>query len=474
MVRGGGILVAGNGLSAVASFARNVIIARIISVEDFGMAMLFGLTMSAIEMASDLSIGKMLIQAKNGNSKNFQSTAHTFQLIRGAIGSVVLFLFAGDVALIFKVPDAAWAFQWLAICLLIKGFSHLDIARFQRDMNFLPLMWVGTLPQLLTLILSAPLAIWLEDYSVMIYLLVIQTSATVFLTHILATRRFVCQWDLKIVKKIYLFGWPLLLNGIFMFAILQGDKAIVGSMLSMETLGWYGATFSLTLAPAMLIMRVTQSVLLPVLSKAREDKILFESKLNRTMEVYVFIGSLLGFSFVVFGADVLLVIFGEKYSDGVEVVAWLGLIQLVRIAKAGPVIVSLSIADTKNPMISNTARAFAFVLAVAAIWNGFAIKELVMIGLMGEIASFFLSIHLLGRRLNISLVKHKVIMLISLLLGVFLIFLEPSLVLESKWLTMLLKTSVLVMFSFLCLYMMPNIRDKLFKLIDGHYISKSH
>ena len=473
MIRSGGMLTLANGLSAVSSFVRNVIVARFISVEDFGVAMLFALTMSAIEMVSDLSIGKLLIQAKEGGRECFQSTAHTFQLIRAAVGGGLLFLFAEQVALIFKVPDASWAFQWLAFCLIMKGFSHLDIARYQREMKFLPLIWVGTLPQVLTLLLSAPLAIWLGDYRVTIYLLVLQTCTAVLLTHVFSTRKFMCEWDWVIVKKIYLFGWPLLLNSVFMFAILQGDKAIVGSMLSMETLGWYGAAFSLTLAPAMLIIRVGQSVFLPVLSRTIENSRQFENQLNITMQFYILIGLLLCFFFTLFGADVLLLIFGEKYSKGMSVVVWLGLIQAVRICKAGPVIVSLSIADTKNPMLSNIARGVAFFIAVGAVWNGYGVKELVIIGLAGEVGSLFTSNHLLAKRLKISLIKHQFVAFTALILGIILVFLEPLLVMDSTPSTIILKVLVSVMFASFCLYLLPNAREKLFDLIAQRYVSKS-
>ena len=456
IIGGGAILTLGSGISAVASFVRNIIIARIVSVEDFGIAMLFALTMSAIEMASNLAIDKIIIQADDGDSEDFQSTGQAFQIMRGLLGGLILFMSAEYVAGFFNVPDVIWAFNLLALYPIIKGFSHLDIARFQREMKFLPLMWVDTIPQLITFVLAWPLAVWLGDYSVMIWLMILQVVLYVLLTHRFAVRQFRLSWNYKIAKRMYTFGWPLLVNGVFMFAILQGDKAIVGSLISMETLGWYSAAFALTLAPAMLLMKVGQSLLLPILSRSQAEMPLFKQKMELSLQICILMGFSLGYFFVLFGGDVLIILFGEKYNDGVSIIAWLGLMQAVRVVKAGPMIASLAIADTKNPMISNLARALAFVIALGAILSGYDIKTLVIIGLLGEVLAFIVSISILGRNLGLSFVKHFFTVSILLALGLLLII-SPSL-------DIILKLPILIISIFFCIYIMPEVKDKILKL----------
>jgi len=464
IIGGGAILTLGSGISAVASFVRNIIIARIVSVEDFGIAMLFALTMSAIEMASNLAIDKIIIQADDGDSEDFQSTGQAFQIMRGLLGGLILFMSAEYVAGFFNVPDVIWAFNLLALYPIIKGFSHLDIARFQREMKFLPLMWVDTIPQLITFVLAWPLAVWLGDYSVMIWLMILQVVLYVLLTHRFAVRQFRLSWNYKIAKRMYTFGWPLLVNGVFMFAILQGDKAIVGSLISMETLGWYSAAFTLTLAPTMLIMKVSQSLLLPILSQSQADKLLFEQKVEFAIQSCILAGFSLGYFFTLFGNDILIVLFGEKYNNGVVVVVWLGLMQAVRLVKSGPIIVSMAIADTKNPMISNLARALAFVIAIGAILSGYDIKTLVIIGLVGEMVAFIISISILARKSGFSLVKHLFTAGILLFLGIVLIHFDSLSLITDPLVDVILKLSVLMGSIIFCIYIMPEIRGRILRL----------
>src|SRR5579872_157767 len=73
------------------SFVRNVIVARLISPADFGIAATFVMTFSLLDMISNLSADTLLVQAKDGDEPLFQGTAHSIHLIRGLINAILLF-----------------------------------------------------------------------------------------------------------------------------------------------------------------------------------------------------------------------------------------------------------------------------------------------------------------------------------------------------------------------------------------------
>src|SRR5690349_5422803 len=102
LLRGGVWLTAGNVLSALASFLRNIAIARLVSVEDFGVVALLTLTLSVVETVSNLAIDRLLVQAPDGDDATLQSTAHLLQVARGLLGGVIVYFAAGFVAAQFK------------------------------------------------------------------------------------------------------------------------------------------------------------------------------------------------------------------------------------------------------------------------------------------------------------------------------------------------------------------------------------
>ena len=167
-LKSGALLTGGSVVSSVCSFARNIVIARLLSVEDVGIAAIFVITVSLLERMSYIALDRFLVQAADGDDPRVQAVAQAFQAARGVLSAVLLIVLAGPIASLFGVPEVAWAFQVFAIYPLARGFVHLDLARLQREMRFKVVVWSDTLPQLVTLAIAAPLALWLDDYRVVL------------------------------------------------------------------------------------------------------------------------------------------------------------------------------------------------------------------------------------------------------------------------------------------------------------------
>lgn len=403
LLKGSVVVSAGSLVEAGASFLRNIVIARLISVEDFGIASLFAVSMSLVEMLSNMAIDKIIVQADDGGEARVQATGHAFQALRGAVAGAVLFLAAWPLANLFGVPEAAWAFQWLALVPVARGFVHLDPVRYQRDMRFAPSVLVLTVPQLVALGLAFPLGAWLGNYAAMLWLILTQAVLQLALSHLLASRPYRWAWDVAVLKRMVGFGWPLLVNGLLMFLIFQGDKAIVGAMFTMAELGWFSAAFMLTLTPAMILTRVLQYLLLPFLSRARGDAERFDERYTLAVSVSLLLSTMLAVGMTLGGPALLLLLYGDSYAAGVAVMVWLALTQGVRAAKSGPMIVAIACAKTHNPMYANFARLLSLLGAIAAVFSGYGVAAVAIAGLLGEICALFVSMLLLRSTLGLRI-----------------------------------------------------------------------
>ena len=400
LLRGGAWLTAGNALSAGASFLRNIIIARLVSVEDFGIVVLLTLTLAVFETISNLSVDRILIQAPDGDDPKLQATAHALQVVRGVFAGIIVFFAAALIASLLKIPHAAWAFQTLALVPVIRSLIHLDTVRFQREMYYKPTFWVDALPQMVSLILAAPLAYWLRDYSVIIWAMLGQVLTQVIVTHYLASRRYLWVWDRNTVLRILAFCWPLLANGLLMFTIFQGDKALIAFAFSAKVVGWYGAAFMLTMAPATLVTSVMQGLLLPLLSNSQSVPEKFQLHYRQVVQASLAVGLLTGAAFAVFGPELLVALFGNKYRDGIVVVILLGLTQGVRIAKAGQFASALALGSTTLPLIANLARGGALLVAIGLVTIGYGPLAVAISGLAGEMVSYGIGTHMLAIRVR--------------------------------------------------------------------------
>jgi O-antigen/teichoic acid export membrane protein len=402
MIKGGLILTTGNATAALLGLVRNVVIARLISVEDFGIASTFAITMALVEMASNFSLDRLVVQARDGDEPQLLSTLHAVQAVRGLLGAGILFGVAGPIAALFGVPEVAWAYQALALIPLLRGLAHLDMFRRQRAMQFVPSVTVEVAAQMLSSLAALPLALWLGDWRAMLYALLIQQLVYTATSHRVAVRPYRWGWDRDVVGRALRFGWPLLLNGFLMFGIFQGDRIIVGSLIGMTELGWFSAAFSLTLVPTLVLASVLNRFFLPQLSQAQDDDLRFGRLYPVVIQGVLLVSLLLLGLLVVFGPALLVVLYGAKYQAAVPIVILLGAMQALRLAKAGPAIVSLSRAEATNPLLANILRAVALPVAWLVVWQGGGVTALVLVAIAGEGVSLLASLLLLRFRLSLG------------------------------------------------------------------------
>jgi len=82
-IKGTLLLSGGRMMDRVLQLLRNIIVARLISPEDFGIASLFVMTVSFLEMVSNLAVDTLLIQSPHGENPRFQQTSQLMMAVRG-------------------------------------------------------------------------------------------------------------------------------------------------------------------------------------------------------------------------------------------------------------------------------------------------------------------------------------------------------------------------------------------------------
>ena len=182
------VILSGNAFSAVMLLARNLLVARLISVENYGIAATFSLALAVIEMTSTFGLQQQLVQDKRGNDPAFQAALQGFQVLRGILNAGILFLLAGPFARFMWVPEVTWAHQLITVILVMNGFVHFDMYRLGRRMQYVPAAMAAILAPLAALAAIWPLHKVYGDYQVMLWSLIIQSAGTALVSHLVAER----------------------------------------------------------------------------------------------------------------------------------------------------------------------------------------------------------------------------------------------------------------------------------------------
>ena len=155
-----------------------------------------------------------------------------------------------------------------------------------------------------------------------------------------------------------------------MYGIFQGDRLIVANRLGATELGLFSLAFVLTLVPAKVMAQTQTALFLPGLSRCRTSPTrLRPARPSRSRRVSS-PGIVLATGFAVLGPDIVLVLFGDKYSGALTLLIWLAVMQAVRIAKLGISAVALARGETQSPMLANILRVLLLPAAWIAVGRG--------------------------------------------------------------------------------------------------------
>lgn len=399
MFRSALLILSGNAAASVLLLARNLIIARLITVEDYGIAATFAIAMAVVEMMSALGLQQQIIQAKDGDDPHFQAALQGFQLLRGVIAGAILFVSAGAIARFLNIPDVAWAYQVMALVPVFNALQHFDIHRLNRQMRFWPVVLTGAVPALLSLALVWPLYLYFGDYQVMLWAIIAQIALMMVVSHLVAERPYRLAFDPAIMKQSLIFGWPILINGVLMFGVFNGDKLIVGRLMGMETLAIFAMGITLTLTPTLVMAKSLNNFFLPQLSKLGGTSDPRFQKLGTvTIEATLFMGLALVVGTVLVGQPLVYALLGEKYAALLPLLTGFAIMQALRVFKAGPAIVAMAVGQTDNAMYANIARIAALPVVWIVAQSTDALIWIIVVGIAAELLSHLIALGLLGWR----------------------------------------------------------------------------
>jgi acetyltransferase-like isoleucine patch superfamily enzyme len=187
-------------------------------------------------------------------------------------------------------------------------------------------------------------------------------------------------------------GWPLVINGALLFAINQGDRIAVGAVYSKEQLAVWSNALLLVSAPLMLLGRVAVSIALPILSRCKAHRSVFDDRYAAYMQGLAMIAALLATAMLLAGGPVMKLVFGPAYAQAGEFIGLLALGQAIRVIRIGPTVAALVYGQTTTLAAANLGRMVGVALAIAAASQGAEMKWIAIAGVLGEVLALGLAI----------------------------------------------------------------------------------
>jgi O-antigen/teichoic acid export membrane protein len=262
----GGVLTAGSyAISQAVRLASNLILARLLFPEAFGIMALVSVFLVGLAMFSDVGIGPAISQNARGDDPDFLNTAWTINVMRGGLLWLLSCALALPVAHFYAAPALAQLLPAAGLTLLIAGFNPTRIDTANRHLALGRVVALDLIAQIAGIVVMVLLAWWLRSVWALVLGAIVGALIKLALTwQLLAGPPNRFRWEPSAAGALIHFGKWIFLSTACGFLLAQGDKAIFGADLTLEQLGLYNIGYFLASFPILLGGAVTGRILLPL------------------------------------------------------------------------------------------------------------------------------------------------------------------------------------------------------------------
>ncbi|WP_195908941.1 lipopolysaccharide biosynthesis protein [Microlunatus sp. Gsoil 973] len=306
--------------------AVGVVIARILTPEQFGVYAVALTVQSILMTVADLGLSAELIKSSDPERK--APTVATLGLVIGALLTLGTVITASTVADLLGSPAAAPAIMVLAFTLLLGGAGVVPYAYLQRRFQQRELFLVSVVDFVIstgvTLVLIA--AGW-GVLGLAVGRLTAQTASTT-LQFVLAKTPPRFRIDRQVVRPVLAFGLPIAGANLLSWALLNVDNVVIARIAGPTALGFYVLAFNISNWPMNALSQMVRSVSLPYFARV-DDRA--PDAVPRLVAV-AWAGALpAGALLAVLSASVIQFVYGAKWLPAAPVLAALGIFGGLRV-----------------------------------------------------------------------------------------------------------------------------------------------
>lgn len=370
-LRGGSILATGSIIENFLRFARNVILARLLAPEAFGLMATVLAVVAVMEAFTEVGLRQSVIQHKHGSEDLFTNIVWWMSSCRGFVLYVIGFLAAPFICDFYQKPEMLLLIRVGFLSILFNGFISPKVHVLEKEMRFKGWVFLMQGSGIMGVIITMAIAFFFQN----VWALVIGFTAESFLRSSLSFIFYPIKPSLKFDKLFFsdiftfskkMFGLPIL-----MLLFVQTDIFVIGKVLSMAALGMYALAKSLAEIPNTFLSKALSPILLPTLAQIQDDKDKLKANILLLTKWTMAIGLPLISFFVFFANPILSVIYGPKYAAVAVPFALLSIYNLISICATFPMFVFIAIGQPDIQRSASFMRTALFLIIIyPAIYFG--------------------------------------------------------------------------------------------------------
>lgn len=305
----------------VISFIGNIILARLLTPEDFGC---IGMLMVFIEVSNtfiDGGFGSAMIQ-KNNPTKEDCSTIFYWNLILSIFLFILLFYFAPSISVFYKIPLLCDVLRVQGVVLIVNALCMVQVNLLYKQLNFRLLAKISLISTILGSIAGIVFALLGFGVWSLVFKMLILSFVQCAALWVMSKWRPSLLFSWQSFKELFSFGGLLLLTYVLDTIYVNIQSLIIGHFFLPKELGFYTQAKKIEEIPTTSLSTVVNQVSFPVFSQLQNEREKLKTGMRKSICSISFLNFPLMILMILIAKPLMLLLFTEK---------WIGVIPYLQI-----------------------------------------------------------------------------------------------------------------------------------------------
>lgn len=327
--RGGAVTVVSQGLKFVIGMAATVVLARLLTPQDYGLIGMVSVIIGLVSLFKDMGLSAATIQRADINYEQVSTLFWVNVTLSGALALLVAAIAPG-VAWFYGEPRLRWITTGLALSFIFGGLTVQHEALLRRQMRFAALSAI----EITSIVVGMATAIFFARRGFGYWALVFSNWATAFVGA--AGVWLACRWRpgwpsrYSGVRSMLSFGGNLTGFSLINYFARNLDNLLIGRVWGAQQLGFYSKAYQLLLLPIDQINTPITAVAVPALSRLDDSPERYRLAYLRLLEKVALL-TMPCMAFMIAASDwIVRVVLGPQWMGVSRLFAVLGLVGLIQ------------------------------------------------------------------------------------------------------------------------------------------------
>lgn len=302
--------------SSLFLFISNIILARLLSPEDFGCIGMLLVFISLSDAIVDGGFGSALIQKKNPTQADY-STIFFWNILLSVSMYAVLYLTAPVIADFYSIPLLKDVLRVQSLVLVFNALALIQINVLKKQIAFKQIAKINIFGVLIGTVLGIICAYW----GCGVWSLVVKVVATAIISclmyWLIAVWKPTNIFSWKSFRELFRFGGFMFLISVVMSVYSNIIQLIIGKFFSPVTLGYYTQARKMEDLPRGSLSSVLANVIFPVFSSIQDDLVKVKNAARLCTRGIAYINFPLMILLMVIARPLFLLLFTDKWVHAI-------------------------------------------------------------------------------------------------------------------------------------------------------------